>query len=139
LSERVIRQKGEIEVRKQAERHQRIREKLVKMRGAGYVGVGDETAIERHADLIGSLDEGREKLYFDNLRAAGQIRPGDRIQYADSLSQPSRIGEMIERHKAELAADPDKRDMARLIGVDPETLALAEMWGEMDSPESMDL
>jgi len=139
LSERVIRQEGEIEVRKQTERHQRIREQLVKMRGAGYVGVGDETAIERHADLIGSLDEGREKLYFDNLRAAGQIRPGDRIQYADSSSQTSRIGEMVERHKAELATDPDKREMARLIGVDPETLALAEMWGEMDTPESMDL
>lgn len=139
LSEKVIRQEEDIENRKQTERHHHIRERLVKMRSAGYVGVGDETAIERHAELIGSLDEGREKMYFDNLRAAGQIRPGDRVQFADSAARPSRIKEMVERHKAELVADPEKREMARMIDVDPETLALAEMWGEMDSPEPVDL
>jgi hypothetical protein len=134
LNSRVSEQALEIEHRRKAERHQAVRESLIRMRAEGFVSIGDEQGVERHAQLISSLNPDQEKLYFENLHRGGKIHPGARVRFqeVDSSKGPP-IAESVERHQKELEQDPELREAARELGIDSETLALAESWGEMDS------
>ncbi len=134
LNGRVAEQSNEIERRKQLERHQGIRSKLTRMRLEGYVSVGDEPSVERHAGLIGSMTPEQESVYFENIRLGGKVRPGERVRFVGSSdsSPQSPIAESVERHRAELEGDRDLREAAQMLGIDAEDLALGGMWAELE-------